>query len=121
MRDRIRGRGLVAAQECARRADGKSVAADGVGQPPLFGFSECQKRMRRRERKLAAIEPRLKFRCQSADKRQPTLHPAFGVSQKLHDPGKRQAVLIGQGRNHARFVHGACGLGRSVGLEQPRF
>jgi len=97
------------------------MSADGLRQSPLLGFRERQKRQRRRERQLAAIQPSLEFRRQASEKRQAALDPTGRVPQRLADPRKGPTVLIGQGRHHARFIHRACRLGRSVRLKKPRF
>jgi hypothetical protein len=111
---------VVGCQERLGLARREGVPVDRIAQALLLGASEGAQLQGDRQRELAAVQPRRRFRREAPCQRQPPFDPQRLAAQELGNRAFGMSV-VPQRPDHARLVHGAGGLPGRVRVQEARF
>jgi hypothetical protein len=112
------GRGAVAGKKCGRLARREGVALGDAAEAFLLAGAEGAEVQCRREREAAAVQTRRQLGSQPPRERQPPLDPERAAAEELRGGRHGDPVVVDEGGHHARLVHGAGGLSRTVRLQE---
>jgi hypothetical protein len=104
-----------------RLARAQAVARDRVGQPRLLGARDRRERVRSRRREPTRVDVDGDDRREAPAEGEAPIDPAPSAAEELGDLRRGELVVVGQGTDDARLVHGTHRAARRVGLQHPRF
>jgi hypothetical protein len=115
-----RGRvgGAPGGEERPGLARAETVLLDRIGETPLLGRREGAKGVGRAGGEQIRVEASDELGRELASQDEAAFDPAATVAEELADGRRGEAVIVGEGADDARLVHGAGGAARGVGLEE---
>jgi hypothetical protein len=104
--------------EGQRLAVSQAVRVDGPSKCLLIRKGYSTQGVGHRWREASLIDTLLQGGGEPGGQRVAARHPGLFLSQQAGHGAQRHAVLVDQGRDHPRFVHGRHGAPRGVGAKQ---
>jgi hypothetical protein len=98
-------------------AGAQAMTHDGLGHALLLARREGGQSVGDSGGEPTSVEVSSQVGGEPTTEGQPTLYPAATMPQQLGELGEREMIVVGQGADHAGFVHGAPGPPGRVGLE----